>query len=356
MRFTGLFSSALVAALSLTTGLASAAPETETAEAFLNQHVQVISAFAPQTTAISSPTGRIAGRGQPASYGRGAVEPDFRGMVKLSMRYEIGGGKILTEHCGGSVINSRWIVTAAHCIKPEDGSRWNRIDITTGDRNLDGVGTIQRRAYNAIIHSGFDFPTLTNDIALIRLKEPLPRTVVPARLDRGETPSVQAGQILRTAGWPITGMKAGQRRLQTTDVSVTDASFHGYITVSSARGDVEGVCQGESGGPLISPTAIGAQLVGVLSGIEPHTRNSSGEPCMVSGYEMYFTPIASHLPWIDRVVEACSARPNSCTSRPATTYVSRQYPLHPIRETATFSGALSAATHRSREVEEVSTQ
>lgn len=351
MRITNLFSATLTAILSVTTAFAQTVPATESGDAFLEKHIEVVTAFAPQTTAISSPTGRVTGRNVPASYGRGTVEADFRGMVKLSMRYELGGGKILTEHCGGSVINSRWVVTAAHCIRPEDGSRWNRIDIATGDRDLDGVGTIRRRAHEAIIHSDFDFPTLTNDIALIRLKEPLPPTVVPARLDRAAKPSVQGGQILRTAGWPITGMRAGQRRLQTTEVSVTESSFHGYIKVSSARGDVAGVCQGESGGPLISPTASGAQLVGVLSGIEPHTRNSSGEPCMVSGYEMYFTPIATHLPWIDRVVDACSANPRSCTSRRATTYVSQPTPQSPIRETATFSGILTATMKTSREVE-----
>ncbi len=351
MRIAGSLSTALVAALAFASTPVHAASPTESTATFLSQHIEVVSAYAPQVTSISSPTGRVTGRGQPASYGRGALEPDFRGMVKLSMRYEIGGGKIMTEHCGGSVINSRWIVTAAHCIRPEDGSRWNRIDITAGDRNLDGIGTVRRRAHEAIIHSGFDFSTLTNDIALIRLKEPLPRTVVPTRLDRAAEPSVQAGQILRTAGWPITGLRAGQRRLQTTDVSVNDASYHGYITVSSARGDVEGVCQGESGGPLISNTAIGAELVGVLSGIAPHTQNSNGEPCMTSGYQMYFTPIASHRPWIERVVEGCGTRPESCSSRGATTYVNQQNFPFPVPENATISGILTASTQILREVE-----
>lgn len=342
MRVIGQTTKAAVAALSLYAGCATASDAQQAPGVFLDRHVEVISASSPMTTSVSSRTGSTAGRGMPASYGRGAVEPDFRGMVKLGMRYEVGGGKIMTEHCGGSVINSRWIVTAAHCISSEDGSRWSRIDITTGDRNLDGQGTIRRKAYDAIVHTSFDYPTLSNDIALIRLSEPLPRTVVPARLDPNLLPSVQGGQILRTAGWPVTGLKAGQRRLQTSDVTVTHAAYHGYITVSSARGDAEGVCQGESGGPLISPTSTGPQLVGVLSGIQPGTENSNGEPCMVGGYEMYFTPIAVHRPWIKRVIAACNASPESCKSSTPQAYVARLDRHHSPTETTNAAVVLPA--------------
>jgi len=344
MRVTGQATKAAIAALTLCASSALANTADESPSAFLDRHIQVVSAFAPKPTSISSPAGAIAGRGMPASYGRGVVEPDFRGMVKLSMRYEVGGGKIMTEHCGGSVINSRWIVTAAHCVSAEDGSRWNRIDITTGDRNLDGQGTIRRKAYDAVVHTSFDYPTLTNDIALIRLKEPLPRTVVPARLDGGLLPSVQGGQILRTAGWPITGMKAGQRRLETSEVTVTNAAFHGYITVSSARGDIEGVCQGESGGPLMSPTPVGPRLVGILSGIQPGTENANGEPCMIGGYEMYFTPVAVHRPWIERVIAACTASPESCKSSTNRAYVARTDQKNLVVETTEIPGILSASS------------
>ena len=86
----------------------------------------------------------------------------------------------------------------------------------------------------------------------------------------------------------------------------------GYITVTSPRGHAEGVCRGESGGPLMGYSNGRPSLAGVLSGIETGTENSDGEPCMRGGYEMYFTPIAAYRKWIDAVRNVCDHNPDSC--------------------------------------------
>ena len=307
MRFSKMIATALFTTAAFSAGGASA----ET----LDWHsATVVSASVPMTTAVSSRTGARTGYGVPASFGR-AIDRDFRGMVKLAMKFGLGSGRVLTEHCGGTVISSRWIVTAAHCVSTPDGERWDRMEIVAGDKSLDGRNIIRRTAYQAIVHADFEYATLTNDIALVRLNEPLPRSIVPARLDRQSLPSVAAGYQALAAGWPITGARAGQRHLQTTSLTVSHTSTHGYITAKSPTGQVEGVCQGESGGPLMAATVEGAKLAGVLSGIEPGTRNSSGEPCMVGGYEMYFTPISSYRKWIDRVVTVCSHDPKLCSAQ-----------------------------------------
>ena len=306
MRLISLVATTLIASLPLF-------GQSAAADALDRHDGRVVSASMPKTTAVSSRTGSKTPQGIAASYGRG-LDRDFRGMVKLAIKFGVGD-RVLTEHCGGTVINSRWIVTAAHCVSPDDGSLWNRIEITTGDPHLDGPDVIRRTAYQAIIHKNFEYATLSNDIALVRLSEPLPRSVVPAHLDAQARPSLTVGQIARAAGWPITGAKAGNRRLQTTDLTVGTARMPGYITVSSPFGQAEGVCQGESGGPLMAPTLGGARLAGVLSGIQPGTTNSVGEPCMVGGYEMYFTPIASYRNWIDRIVAVCNGNPKICSSR-----------------------------------------
>lgn len=295
-------------------GTALLAASQSRAETLADLNAHVVTAVSPAPTSVSKRTGAKVQRGVPASFGQ-AADPDFRSMVKLEMRFEQGDGRTMIEHCGGTVIASRWIVTAAHCVSSADGSRWNRIEIVAGNKDLDSKKVIRRTVFDAIIHAGFEYATLTNDIALLHLKEPLPRTILPARLDENLKPSATQGSIARAAGWPITGAKAGMKRLQATNVAVSAPSLPGYITVKSPTGQVEGVCQGESGGPLMSWADGRAQLAGVLSGIEPGTNNSDGEPCMLGGYEMYFTPIATYRAWVDSVRSLCDNNPKVCKSR-----------------------------------------
>lgn len=262
--------------------------------------------------AASTTTGARFKRGQQVQHAQG-VNPQFESMVKLRMVYD-HGDYTETEHCGGTAIDSRWVVTAAHCVQgPEgDDTKWDRIEITAGDQNLQGTSTISRIATDVVCHAGFDYSYLSNDIALIRLDEPLPAEVKPAVLDEYRRPSVSAGGIALAAGFPVTGMKAGQQTLQTVPLGVKKVEWPGFITVTSPSGGLEGVCRGESGGPIIGVSGGRQQLAGVLSGIETGTENSAGEPCMKAGYEMYFTPIAAYRNWIDDVRNICDGNPDEC--------------------------------------------
>ena len=72
--------------------------------------------------------------------------------------------------CGGSLINSLWIITAAHCVsdRASQPSRF-RIGLGLFDRNVFNSWTIFRTATRIIIHESYSSWTFSNDIALIKL-------------------------------------------------------------------------------------------------------------------------------------------------------------------------------------------
>jgi len=258
---------------------------------------------------VAKPTGAVYNIGNPAIIGAG-LDRDFPAMVKLKMVYQHDGYAEI-EHCGGTVIDSRHVVTAAHCVKAKDGMQWDRIELVAGDHSLESTKVIRRTAHQAVCHAGAD-TYLSNDIAIVKLDQPLPKEIVPAVIDDFRRPTVKPGGIAVGAGWPVTGAKAGQQTLQKVALSVTDVEWPGFITVTSPTGRVEGVCQGESGGPLMSRSNGYQSIAGVLSGIEPGTNDHTGEPCMKAGYDMYYTPIAAYRDWIENVLDLCSNDPDAC--------------------------------------------
>lgn len=257
-------------------------------------------------------------RGGAASY---AAPRDGASTVKLRIIYDMGD-RIEIDHCGGTVIDRNWIVTAGHCVAADRS--WDRVEVIAGSDNLDGSDAIKRISNNAVCHAGFRYETLENDIALLHVENPLPARVTPTALDFEGQPSLSAGDLGLGHGWPVTGVRAGDRFLNQTYLQVHGVDLRNYITVTNASGPVGGLCRGESGGPILSNGRYGRRLAGILSGIQPGTENHAGEECMLGNYEMYFTPIAAHRRWIDNVKSLCTGNPAACggSNRAAMSYAS----------------------------------
>ncbi|MBV9065833.1 MAG: trypsin-like serine protease [Methylobacteriaceae bacterium] len=93
--------------------------------------------------------------------------------------YQVQLAYISSDHrqastCGGSVISASWILTAAHCIRMSGSSPDpNEFTVFTGASIMPDNGTPNSVA-KVVIHPKYSgSATLHNDIALVKLAEPL---------------------------------------------------------------------------------------------------------------------------------------------------------------------------------------
>ena len=107
--------------------------------------------------------------------------------------------------CGGTLVASRYVVTAAHCVVINgEISRPSAVRVRVGDHDLATTGEtdVERTVAvsRIIVHHGYDDTTTDNDVALLHLAEHLDlATYTPACIaESGET---FAGDTATVYGW-----------------------------------------------------------------------------------------------------------------------------------------------------------
>lgn len=175
------------------------------------------------------------------------------------------------QYCGGSVISSLWVLTAAHCVIDEK-KKPAGVKVVTGRTNLADTSKGQVITASAI----YTHPQYKNsawDAALIRLSTATTAPAIQlsgATNDNLETP----GTVLRVTGWGDQTNTLGftaTNQLRYVDVRAisdsqcgqTNLGFHGPTGVC-AEELAKDSCQGDSGGPLFSNGSPRIQ-VGIVS-------------------------------------------------------------------------------------------
>jgi hypothetical protein len=193
--------------------------------------------------------------------------------------------------CGGTLVASRWFLTAAHCVVGATAFTVLLGDIDVTDPNTDWYGVVGVEVNNA-----YDEITQQNDVAMLKLSRPAPYQ--PLRvIGPNESPSWAAGTQARIIGWGTTqeGGTTSDVLLKADVPIVADSTcatayaLHAPLvdpnTMVCAGDGVHDTCQGDSGGPLMVRDAAGNW---VLAGI-----TSWGEGCARPEYPGVYTRLGA---------------------------------------------------------------
>nr|XP_045620801.1 serine protease 44-like [Procambarus clarkii] len=210
------------------------------------------------------------------------------------------------QFCGGSLIDSTHILTAAHCIAHMSHLDIANLRVRVGAHNIHlAERTAQEFKVSRVVrHKDYDSRKLLNDVAMMTLDRPavFNDVVRPVCLDRSGNDYVD--EFVTVAGWgsmfeggpqPATLYEVKLKVTSNAECRSTyGAAAPGGIVDSYLCAGATGFdsCQGDSGGPLVKFVDGVWKQIGLVSW---------GIGCGKSYYPGVYTRISSFISWIDRV-------------------------------------------------------
>ena len=240
-------------------------------------------------------------------------------------------GGFQAQFCGGTLTTPTIVVTAAHCVREDNGtiSLPQSIVVAVGG-DLESPSLRTYPVTSVTVHPGYVADSAIYDVAVLTLGTPVTGATTLTPLRPEETAAVMvSGAPLRVVGWGNTSTTddvfpsrpvAGSVTLFPDtacggggDFTLNGVHFRGFgsadadpqieVCASGVRADraIVDSCSGDSGGPLISGIGAAARLVGIVSwgqkcsGRTPgvYTRVSAMYPFLVQTGAISGTPPAA---------------------------------------------------------------
>ncbi|XP_012156805.2 serine protease snake-like [Ceratitis capitata] len=230
---------------------------------------------------------------------------EFPFMAAIGWR-ALFGRNTISYGCGGALISSRHVLTAAHCLYH---SNEKPIVVRPGGYDLDDKEAKDIDIERIYEHPGYNHPDSYNDIAIILLKEPYnpdnvenaePACVWAQPLYRANVTAIGYGNT-KFAGLSSPNlMKAELKTIPNQECAKyyeQDNIIYSQLCANDPvrKGDT---CQGDSGGPIIMYRDIGnfyhtlPYVVGITS---------YGIGCG-TGTPGVYTRVASYIDWIEKII------------------------------------------------------